>query len=157
MKKVAVGIAVVLGFTLLQPVQAQAANESIVIIDTAIDSTRPEFKGKIVQEVCLVESGVCPNGTMFQEGAGAASLPVTQAYNNGFEHGTLMSLIALQVNPNVNIIFVRVAGMNPRTQKMNSFSDVSITSGTPCAGANRGTAAGTSGVASLITIYVWLM
>jgi len=127
MKKIAVGIAIVFGFTLLQPVSAQAANESIVIIDTAIDSTRSEFKGKIIQEVCLVESGVCPNGTMFQEGSGAASLPVTQAYNNGFEHGTLMSLIALQVNPNVNIIFIRVAGMNPRTQKMYSFSDVSVT------------------------------
>jgi hypothetical protein len=127
MKKIAVGIAIVFGFTLLQPVSAQAANESIVIIDTAIDSTRSEFKGKIIQEVCLVESGVCPNGTMFQEGSGAASLPVTQAYNNGFEHGTLMSLIALQVNPNVNIIFIRVAGMNPRTKKMYSFSDVSVT------------------------------
>jgi|694.fasta_scaffold00121_117 hypothetical protein len=127
MKKIAVGIAIVFGFTLLQPVSAQAANESIVIIDTAIDSTRSEFKGKIIQEVCLVESGVCPNGTMFQEGSGAASLPVTQAYSNGFEHGTLMSLIALQVNPNVNIIFIRVAGMNPRTQKMYSFSDVSVT------------------------------
>jgi len=127
MKKIAVGIAIVLGFTLFQPVSAQAANESIVIIDTAIDSTRPEFSGKIIQEVCLVESGVCPNGTMFQEGSGAASLPVAQAYKNGFEHGTLMSLIALQVNPNVNIIFIRVAGMNPRTQKMHSFSDVSVT------------------------------
>lgn len=127
MKKIAVGIAVALGFTLLQPVSAQAANESIVIIDTAIDSTRPEFSGKIVHEVCLVESGLCPNGTMFQEGKGAATLPVAQAYKNGFEHGTLMSLIALQVNPNVNIVFIRVAGMNPRTQTMHSFSDVSVT------------------------------
>jgi hypothetical protein len=127
MKKIAVGIAVIFGFTLLQPVQAQAANESIVIIDTAIDSTRPEFKGKIIQEVCLVESGLCPNGTMFQEGAGSATLPVTQAYKNGFEHGTLMSLIALQVNPNVNVVFIRVAGMNPRTQTMHSFSDISVT------------------------------
>lgn len=127
MKKIAVGIAVVLGLALLNPVKAQAANESIVIIDTAIDSTRSEFKGKIIQEVCLVESGVCPNGTMFQEGSGAASLPVAQAYKNGFEHGTLMSLIALQVNPNVNIVFIRVAGMNPRTQAMHSFSDVSVT------------------------------
>jgi hypothetical protein len=127
MKKIALGIAVALGFTLLQPVQAQAANESIVIIDTAIDSTRPEFSGKIVQEVCLVESGICPNGKMIQEGIGSATLPVSDAYKNGFEHGTLMSLIALQVNPNVNLIFIRVAGINPKTKTMYSFSDVSVT------------------------------
>ena len=127
MKKIAVGIAIVLGFTLLQPVSAQAANESIVIIDTAIDSTRPEFSGKIVQEVCLVESGLCPNGKMIQEGIGSATLPASDAYKNGFEHGTLMSLIALQVNPNVNLIFIRVAGMNPKTKTMYSFSDVSVT------------------------------
>ena len=137
MKKIAVGIAVVLGLALLNPVQAQAANESIVIIDTAIDSTRPEFKGKIIQEVCLVESGVCPNGTMFQEGPGAATLPVTQVYKNGFDHGTMMSLIALQVNPNVNIIFIRVAGMNPRTQTMFSYSDVSVTRGLDWTIANK--------------------
>jgi hypothetical protein len=127
MKKVAVGIAVVFGFTLLQPVQAQANNQSIVIIDTAIDSTRKEFAGKLVQEVCLVESGVCPNGSKFQEGAGAATLPASQVYNNGFDHGTLMALIANRVNPNVNIIFIRIAGINPKNGAMYSFTEASVT------------------------------
>ena len=137
MKKIAVGIVVVLGFTLLQPVQAQATQPSIVIVDTAIDSTRTEFQNKIVQEVCLVESGTCPNGTMFQEGPGAATLPKPAVYGNGFDHGTLMSLIALQVNPNANIIFIRVAGMNPRNQKMHSFTEVSVTRALDWAIANK--------------------
>jgi len=127
MKKIAVGIAIVLGFTLLQPLQAQAANESIVIIDTAIDSTRPEFSGKLIHEVCLVDSGICPNGKTFQEGIGAATLPLNQVYSNGFDHGTVMALVANRVNPNVNIIFIRVAGINPKTNKMYSFTESSIT------------------------------
>lgn len=127
MKKFAVGIAVVLGFTLLQPVQAQAVNESIVIIDTGIDGTRPEFAGKIIYEVCVLESGLCPNGKTFQEGSGSATLPVDKAYINGFEHGTIMTIIANKVNPNVNIIFIRIAGMNPKTGGMYTFTDLSVT------------------------------
>ncbi len=125
MKKIAVGIAVVFGFTLLQPVQAQAANESIVIIDTAIDSTRPEFKNKLIYEVCITPGYKCPNGSFFQEGKGAATLPVTQAYSKGFEHGTIMSLVANQVNPDVNLIFIRIAGML-KTGSMASYSDVQL-------------------------------
>lgn len=123
MKKIAVGLAVVFGLTLIQPA-AVAANESIVIIDTAIDSTRPEFKGKLVYEACFVTSGgLCPNGTTTQEGLGSASLPTDKAMSADFRHGTLMTLIANQINPNVNIIFIRVAGTNPRTGKASAFSD----------------------------------
>ena len=125
MKKIAVGIAVVLGLTLLNPVRAQAANESIVIIDTAIDSTRQEFKGKIVQEVCILEDGgLCLNGTTFQEGPGSATLPTSIVYSNGFEHGTIMTLIANKINPDVNIIFIRASGM--RLNKPISFSYLSV-------------------------------
>ena len=125
MKKIAVGIILVLGFTTLQPAKANVG-PSIVIIDTAIDSTRPEFSGKLVQEVCIVTSGVCPNGAKFQEGSGAATLPVGQVYKNGFDHGTVMSLIANQVNPNVNIIFIRIAGINPKTGAMYTFSATEV-------------------------------
>jgi len=126
MKKIAVGIAVVLGLTLLQPVSAQAANESIVIIDTAIDSTRKEFQGKIIQEVCILEDGgLCPNGTTFQEGPGAATLPSNIVYANGFEHGTIMTLIANKVNPDINIIFIRSAGLRSGN-KLISFSYLSV-------------------------------
>ena len=126
MKKIAVGIILVLGFTTLQPAKAEVAS-SIVIIDTAVDSTLPQLSAKLVQEVCIVTSGVCPNGQTFQEGKGAATLPVTQVYNNGFEHGTIMSLIANQINPNVNIIFIRIAGINPKTGAMYEFSTTELT------------------------------
>lgn len=126
MKKIVVGIILALGFTTLQPAKAEVG-QSIVIIDTAIDSTLPQFSGKLVQEVCIVTTGVCPNGKTFHEGPGAATLPVTQAYSNGFDHGTVMALIANQVNPNVNIIFIRIVGINPRNQKMGSYSQVEVT------------------------------
>lgn len=107
MKKIAVGIAVVLGFTLLQPVSAQASNPSVVIIDNAIDSTLPEFSGKLILEVCPKQLPACKNGS---EGPGVATLPSSVIYAKGTNgnHGTKMALSALQVNPNAQIIFIRV-------------------------------------------------
>ena len=123
MKKIALALTVVFGLALIQPV-ASAANESIVIIDTAIDSTRPEFKDKLIYEACFVSSGgSCPNGTLAQEGVGSATLPTAKAMQDDLKHGTLMTLIANQINPNVNIIFIRVAGVNPRNGKALAFSD----------------------------------
>ena len=122
MKKLIVGIVAVLGLALIQP-SAVAANESIVIIDTAIDSTRPEFKDKLVYEACFVStSGTCPNGKISQEGPGSATLPTSIAMSAGFQHGTFMTLVANQINPNVNIIFIRVVG-TMRNGKPATFSD----------------------------------
>lgn len=122
MKKIAVGIGVILGFTLLQPVQAQEKQPSIVIIDTAVDKTFSQLNDKIIYELCIVEgSSICPNGKQRQEGLGSATLPSSQALKNGFEHGTIMSLVANQVNPNINIIFIRIAGME-RNGKMGTFT-----------------------------------
>ncbi len=113
MKKIVVGIILMLGFALLQPAQAQT-NSSIVIIDTAIDTTLPELQGKVIHEVCLLEELRCPNGKAFQEGLGSATLPVPQVYNGGFSHGTRMTQIAIKNNPNLNIVFIRIfpAGKN---------------------------------------------
>lgn len=114
MKKIAMGIVVAIGLTLLNPVQAQAANESIVIIDNAIDSTLPEFNGKLIYEVCRPVSGICPNGTTEQEGLGSATLPKSLIHtgNTWSNHGTVMSLIALKTNPNAQIIFIRVGAVS---------------------------------------------
>jgi len=119
MKKVAVGIVAVLSLVFLQPVHAEPS-KSIVIIDTAIDSSIPQVKAKLVQEVCILDRMLCPNGTKFQEGVGAATLPSTQALKGGFEHGTYMTLIANKVNSDANIIFIRIAGM-----KSNGSRDTS--------------------------------
>jgi hypothetical protein len=124
MKKIAVGIIAVFSLVLLQPVHAEP-NRSIVIIDTAIDSSIPQLKAKLVQEVCILGSMVCPNGQKFQEGLGSATLPSSQALKGGFEHGTIMALIANQVNPDADIIFVRIAGLTKRgTMDTYSITEV---------------------------------
>jgi hypothetical protein len=125
MKKIAVGIIAVFSIVLLQPVHAQPT-KSIVIIDTAIDSSIPQLKAKLVQEVCFIGSMVCPNGQKFQEGLGAATLPSSQALKGGFEHGTIMALIANKVNPDADIIFVRIAGML-RNGKMDTYNINEVT------------------------------
>jgi hypothetical protein len=110
MKKIAVGIIAVLGLTLLQPAHAETI-KSIAIIDTAIDTTLPELQGKIVHEVCLMEELQCPNKKSFQEGPGSATLPASQLYAGGFDHGTRMAQVAVKTNPNVNIVFIRIFPM----------------------------------------------
>jgi hypothetical protein len=124
MKKVAVVLVTVFGLAFLQPATA-SVDKSIVIIDTAIDSSIPVLKAKLVQEVCILDSRPCQNGTKFQEGLGSATLPSSQALTGGFEHGTIMSLIANKVNPDVNIIFIRIAGVLPNG-KISTFSDIEI-------------------------------
>jgi len=112
MKKIAVGIVLMLGFASLQTAEANT-KPAIAIIDTAIDSTVKEAYGKVIYEVCITERSSCPNGTRFQEGAGAAVLSSAQISRNGFDHGTTMSAIASQVNPDINIVFIRIVGINP--------------------------------------------
>lgn len=54
----------------------------------------------------------CPNQKKFMEGTGAATLPKNQHYVNNFDHGTKVASVAKEVNPKVDIIFIRVV---PRT------------------------------------------
>lgn len=125
MKKVVGIIVSMLMVVFLQPATANTAN-SIVIIDTAVNTNLPELKDRVIHEVCMVQTGTCANGKMYAEGPGAANLLPTQTYTNGFEHGTIMALVAAQINPNVRIIFIRVAG-TLSNGAMGSFTDVSIT------------------------------
>jgi len=125
MKK-AVGIFIsLLMVVFLQPANAQTAS-SIVIIDTAVNSSLPELKNRVIHEVCMVQTGTCSNGKMLNAGPGSANLLPTQSHSGGFEHGGMMTLIAAQVNTNVNIIFIRIAG-TISNGRMGSFSDVSVT------------------------------
>lgn len=135
MKKVVGIVLVVFGLTLLQPVHAQEKN-SIVIVDTAVNTNLPELKDRVVHEVCMVQTGTCSNGKMFDEGPKSANLLPTQSYTNGFEHGTVMALVAAQINPNVNIIFIRIAG-TLSNGSMGSFNDVSVTRALNWASANK--------------------
>jgi hypothetical protein len=111
-------ITALVALTLVLPTTAHAAlkNQTIdsppalAIIDTAVDTSIPEFAGKIVYEVCFIEWSTCPNGKTFMEGPGSAGMPLNFMKKNGFDHGTQMTSAALQTNNNMNIVFIRIVG-----------------------------------------------
>ena len=105
-------ITAVLTLSLLSPVvisQASGAEAPVLaILDTAIDSSISTLQGKVVGEVCILQYALCPNGTNFQEGPGSASMPSNLITLNGFDHGTFMASTAVQYNPNIKILFVKI-------------------------------------------------
>lgn len=106
--------AILLTLTFIAPIKALAADTTavptIAILDTAIDSSLPEFKDKIVQEVCIIDWTTCPNGLSYMEGPGAAKMSPDLIVKNGFDHGTQMASIFLKNNPNAKIVFVKIIG-----------------------------------------------
>lgn len=85
-------------------------NPTIAIIDTALDSSISILNGRIAHEVCILESGSCPNGYSFMEGKGAALLPINVLSKNGFSHGTIMTSTFAKYNSGTNIVFIRIIG-----------------------------------------------
>jgi len=115
MKKIAVGIVAILGLSFLQTVPAKATGETVVIVDTMVDSARPELKNNIVHEVCITESRFCSGRLMQAEGAGVASAPSSIIYKNSqLRHGTDLALTVTKVDPNARIIFIRTTGTDDR-------------------------------------------
>lgn len=111
MKKLLISaISAVLLMLIVSPAQADEV-KTIAVIDTGIDITHPSLNGKIVHEVCILDFALCPNGKKFMEGTGAATLDPVKASKNTFYHGTQMSSIIIQNNPNAKIIFIRVVAM----------------------------------------------
>lgn len=116
-KKIITALAALL---LLTPITANAAqlqnktvvNPTIAILDTAIDTSIPTIKDRIVYEACVTQWSTCPNGMSEMEGQNSAILPSNQISKNGFGHGTQMASLAIAANPNVNIVFVRIIGIN---------------------------------------------
>lgn len=105
-------IALITLITLIAPIKAIAAEPAptIAILDTAIDTSLPEFKDKIVQEVCIIDWTTCPNGLSYMEGPGAASMPADLITKNGFDHGTQMASIFIKNNPDAKIVFIKIIG-----------------------------------------------
>jgi hypothetical protein len=101
--------------TLIQVAPTAQANSvpAIAILDTALDTSLPIFKDRIVQEVCILEWNSCPNGKSFMEGPGSAVLPASIISNNGFDHGTQMSSVVANLSSNVKIVFIRIIGNTP--------------------------------------------
>jgi hypothetical protein len=90
---------------------------TIAILDTAIDTSIPEFKGRISHEVCILEWSSCPNGQRFMEGPGSATLPLSVISKNGFDHGTQMTSAFLKNNTSSNVVFVRIIGNSSQGQR----------------------------------------
>lgn len=110
-KLMAVVVALITTITSINMVQAnEPAPATVAILDTAIDTSLPVFKGRIVQEVCILEWNSCPNGSNFMEGQGAAVMPQPLISSNGFDHGTKMAHASVLTNPNIKIVFVRIIG-----------------------------------------------
>lgn len=82
----------------------------IAILDTALDTSLPIFKDRVIHEVCILEWNSCPNGTSFMEGPGSAVLPLNIMSSNGFDHGTQMASIAVDLNSKIEIVFIRIIG-----------------------------------------------
>ena len=83
---------------------------TLVVMDTALDTSIPVIKSKLIHEVCILEWPSCPNGTKFMEGPGSSVLPNTILKNNGFDHGTRMVSTAIAHNPNLKVLFIRIIG-----------------------------------------------
>ena len=88
------------------------AQPTIAILDTALDTSLPIFKDKILFEACVTQWSSCPNGLSEMEGANSSTLKPEWISKNGFDHGTQIASIAVATNPNVKIVFVRIIGAN---------------------------------------------
>ena len=121
-KKILTALAAII---LLVPATAQAASlknkslqnnnlaqPTIAILDTAIDTSLPIFKNRIVFEACVTQWSSCPNGLKEMEGTNSATMRSDWISKNGFDHGTQMAALAVATNPNINIVFVRIIGAN---------------------------------------------
>ena len=111
-------LSAILAIALITPISAQAASlqnknvaqPTIAILDTALDTSLPIFKDKILFEACVTQWASCPNGLSEMEGINSSSLKPEWISKNGFDHGTQIASIAVATNPNVKIVFVRIIG-----------------------------------------------
>ena len=103
MKKAVGFLVVALGLTLVHPAQA-VETKTIAIIDTAVDSNK---LSNVVYEVCFTFNKTCQNKTGFQEGKGSAM--VNDWTIKGADHGYNMVQVATQVDPNIKVVFIRIA------------------------------------------------
>jgi len=104
MKKIVVVLAsIAMSLIAVQPVQAQD-QKVLAIIDTAIDSSRMP---NVIHEVCFTYNDTCNNKAGYDEGKGSAKINDWKI--KGALHGFSMAQIAVQADPNVKIVFIRIS------------------------------------------------
>jgi len=82
---------------------------SVAIIDSGINTAL--FPGSVVDEVCILEWSLCPNGKNVMDGVGAANTGVQTAL--ALTHGNEMASVITKVNPSIKIIPIRIVGITP--------------------------------------------
>jgi hypothetical protein len=124
MKKLITALVAITLITTSMPAQAKLKNTTSVptlaVIDTALDTSIPAIKSRLIYEVCILDWPSCPNGTKFMEGSGASVLPQNIVSNSNFNHGTQMVSAAIANNPNMNILFVRIVGHTSRGMRQTT-------------------------------------
>lgn len=118
MKKLITALVALTLITTSMPAQAKLKNTTSVptlaVLDTALDTSIPSIKSRLIYEVCILDWPSCPNGTKFMEGPGSSVLPTNIIANRDFNHGTQMVSAAINNNPNMNILFIRIIGNTSR-------------------------------------------
>jgi hypothetical protein len=106
MKKIAILSAIILAMAGTVPAHA-VEKTSVVIIDSGFDPS----KVQPIAEVCILVVQRCNNGSSFDESSGASNTSSKMSVNGQREwnHGTVMADIVRQINPDVNLIFIRNA------------------------------------------------
>lgn len=102
----------------LVPAQGDPLQRSLVIIDTGFDTSLPVIKDAVVYESCIMFWSGCPNGTSFQEGPGASTLPTNISNTSNMTHGTQMASIAMNANPGQKLVLIRVIAYNARGDRL---------------------------------------
>jgi hypothetical protein len=115
-KLVIVALSAVLAVMAVEPAHAQD-QKVLAIIDTAVDSKKIPA---VIHEVCFTVNRSCPNKTSFMEGTGSAnSLAWPASIHSGTYHGHNMTQAALAINPNIKIVFVRIADITAQGNSSN--------------------------------------
>jgi hypothetical protein len=102
----------------LVPAQGDPIQRSLVIIDTGFDTSLPIIKDAVIFESCIMFWSGCPNGTSFQEGLGASTLPTNISNTSNMSHGTQMASIAMTTNPGQKLVLIRIIAYNARGDRL---------------------------------------
>lgn len=113
MKRIVALLVISLAALVISPASANT-QKTLVIIDSGINTELDWVKRSLVEEVCIIEYGTCPNGQKFMTGPGAAHVRYQDVKHSAMHHGSQMYSVAVQVDPNVRVVFIRIVGMSAK-------------------------------------------
>jgi hypothetical protein len=111
-------LALVVTLGVYTPAKAEPLPKSLVLIDTAFDTSIETISKSVIFESCIMDWSMCPNSRSFQEGPGSASIATSLMTAPGISHGTQMVSISIMTNPNQKIILIRLIAYNSRGARL---------------------------------------